>query len=356
MGTEISRYAIGIGAQVDQATVNSVVRDATGLTTGVAAGSDATGIHIRSDDDIDINMTRLAADLGTVPGSLTRLGSAFRSVEPSLSFTIDMMGNRFTPATPASGEFDLDEYMIQILEGARLVEETPASDFTPYEFSPTALYKTLKVWRATESWTFVGCTFDLSLAFVAGFRAPLTITVFADSVIHDDTEVFPTTDSATAFGNQLGAPPIFENAEIALDEVSRGMQTATLTITYERGEIGDANFPTGIRNTVGPSRTVELTANWYGDDAQDDFAFLETDLGNIGTSPLRLVRFRLGQEALAGDTINAFLFRLQNFEYETNNEVVNGEDVVRGITGHAVAAGDTGIGSGPDDEFRLLTI
>lgn len=355
MAKEQSKWAIGIGAQTDQATVNTDVSTATALQTTVADGSGATGILLRDDEDISLSMARLSDDLGMISGSLSRLGSSFRSTEPTCSFSIDMMGNRFTPATPGTNEFDLDEYMLRIFEGARLTEGTSAPANTTYQLAALQEYQTLKIWRSTESWTLVGCTFDLSWAFVAGEKCVLTVTVFADSVIHDDTEVFPATDAATAYGNQLGAPPIFQLAGAKLDSITRGMQSATLTVSYAQEQIGDSNVSTGIINSQG-QRTVAMTADWYVESTADDFANLEADLPALGTSPLRELEFALGQAAGAGDTINAFSFKLHNFEFEVLGEVNSGDNAVRTIAGHAVVAGATGTGSGPDTEFRIFTI
>ncbi len=354
MAKEPNQWKLGIGAQVDQATVNNAVLTATDLITGAAAGTDATGILLRDVEDISLTINRLADDLGSSPGSKSRIGSALQSSEPVLSFTIDMMGNR-TTATPSSGEYNLDEYMQRILAGARMTQGTPTGSETPYTLDAAQEYQSIKVWRSTESWTLVGCAFDLSWAFVAGEKARMTVTVFARSVIHDDTEVFPTNDVATAFGNQAGAPPIFQLAGAQADSVTRGMQSATVTLLHEREEIGDSNVAGGIINSEG-QRTAGLTADWYVDDTADDFANLEEDLPLSGAGPLRLFTFNLGQAAGAADTINAFAFDFQNFEIDSLDEVNNGDNAVRTITGHSVVAGASGIGSAAEGEFQVVSI
>ncbi len=52
MAKTLEALALGIGVQADQATVNAAVRDATDLIVGVATGTDATGIFLRSNEDL----------------------------------------------------------------------------------------------------------------------------------------------------------------------------------------------------------------------------------------------------------------------------------------------------------------
>ncbi len=354
MAKEVSKWAVGIGVQSDQATVNTNVSGATALLVGVASGSGATGILLRSDDDISLSMSRLSEEAGLVPGSLSRFGSVLQSTAPVLTFIVDMMGNRIATGTPDDGDFDLDEYMIRLFAGARLIDTASSGSATHYSFGSTQEYQTVKVWRSTESWTLVGCTFDLSWSFVAGAKCQMTVVVHADTVIYDNTEVFPTTSLLLAYGEQLGAPPIWESAGASLDSVTRGIQSATISLALRRTEIGDCNAATGIINSEG-ARTVSLTADWYVDTTADDFLDLEADLVTTGSGPLRLAKFNLGQLATAGVIANSFLFNLYNLEYDSLDEVVSGDNAVRRITGRTIVAGASGDGSTANTEFKILS-
>lgn len=361
MGKDQEAIAIGIGPQASQALVdiNAFVRDAVDLITGPASASGATGILLRSPEDLSKAFERIESDGGRVPGSLTRASGTFTRVEPTVSFVIDVMGNRFSPATPASGEFNFDEYFEQILSGARLVRGTEGANDTSYDFVAvpgTTTFKTLKIWRGlgnTESWTLVGCTFNLTFNSVAEEKSTVTVDVIADSVIYNSSDTFPPADVVDAFGNQRLAAPICELALSTLDSVERGFQTSSLAITYNVVDVKDSNVTGGLIKSQG-TRSIDFEAAYFRDTASDDFTFLEDNLD--GTGPAQLPAFfTIGQAAGAGDTINAVKFDIRSLRV-TATDKIDGEQVLRTIRGYATISGDSGVGIAANEEFSLSAV
>ncbi|MEE8543672.1 MAG: hypothetical protein V3S94_07425 [Gammaproteobacteria bacterium] len=328
--------ALGIGPQTALGTINDDVRDATELIDTVASPSGATGILLRNPEDLAKAMERIESDGGVVAGSRTRATGAKSRIVPTVSFDIDLKGNGGT-ATPSAGEFNALEYMIQILQGNRFIQEaTPGGTSTAYEFGiPTAAqsHKTLKIWRGTgapgsdEAWVLQDCTFNLSLAYVAGEKCVLTADVFAGLVIYHNDSTFP---AAPDFSTQVEAAPILSLAGASVDGVVRGFRSATLAIVYPEVDVPDSNATGGTTKQIGSPRDVQFTADWYGDDASDDFPdLLESDVGVP-------IFFTLGVPATAGLKINAWRVDMPLFRGVTTDKVdVESGDVVRTITGYA---------------------
>ncbi len=329
--------ALGIGPQTARGSINLAVRDATDLIVGPATGTDATGILLRNPEDLSKSMERIQSDLGSVTGSRTRVSGGLIRIEPTVSFDIDARGNGGATTTPVAGEFDALEYMLQLFEGARLLEGTPASSETPYAFGIPATanqYKTLKIWRGKvgssldEAWVLQDCTFNLSWAYVAGEKSVLTVDVFAGLVIHQTTTTFP---ASPDFGTQVDAPPILQLAGATINGVTRGFTSATLAIVYPEIDVPDSNVSGGITKEIGSPRDVTFTADWYTDDNPvDDFAeLLEADTGVP-------IVFTLGQIAGPSGNANAWRFDLPLFRGETTDKVdAEVGKVVRTITGYA---------------------
>ena len=368
MAKTTEALAIGIGPQSDQASVNTDVSGATELIDTVASPSGATGIFIRNNEDLAKSFNRIESDGGRAPGSLTRKSGVLTRVEPAVTFTIDLMGNLVTTTagTPLDDEYDFAEYFEQILAGARLDKADGTQPVTTYEFATddTAAYKTVKIWRGltdTESWTLVGCTFNLTFNHVAGEKSTVDVECVADSVIYDTTDTFPpnvapaTQDLSAAFGNQTLAAPILQLADAALDGVTRGFQSASLGLSYEVIETPDSNVTNGIIKTQG-TRNVTFTADWFHDTGETtgDYPNLETDLTQSGAA-VPQVLYRVGQTSGAAEDPNAVLFLIPSLRYETTDKV-DGEQVIRTISGYATISGTTGFGDGANEELRISAV
>lgn len=353
--------ALGIGPQTGLGSVNTFVRDAVNLITTEAAAGGATGILLRNPEDLAKSFERIESDGGVVPASLSRVSGALARIKPTISFTIDMKGNSGTAGTPDAGDFDEDEYLEQILEGARMTRASSLSTGTLWEFISTTQYKTLKIWRGTvgagsdEAFVLVDCTFTLDWTFVAGEKSVFTVNVFANSVIHQTNSTFPTNDLDDAYGTQQLAAPILQLAVATLDGAERGFTDASLSISYPEEEVPDCNVSGGITNLIGTPRTVEFSASWYLEQGEDDYALLENELLGATTEPA--VDFTLGQAAGAGQTINAWQFTIPSLRATTTDKVdgVAGR-VIRTITGYAVVAGDSGAGSDLNEELQLTAV
>ena len=355
--------AIGIGVQADQATVNPNVRDATDLVTTAIPTSptanEATGILLRSPEDLSKAFERIESEGGRAPGSLSRLSGAVSRVDPVISFTIDAMGSRADTTTPVAGEYDFPEYFLRLIAGARLEPFTPTSSTSQYRFAATdaGAYHTLKIWRGagalTESWVLIGCTFNLTWNFTAGEKVTIDVDVIADAVTYDgDTETFPPAILSVAYGNQTGGAPIFESAANSLDGVTRGWQTGTLAIAYDENEVQDCNASGGIINSQG-TRNVTFEAGFFRDTGDRDFDFLLDDLDSGATRPA--LSFRLGVVAGATSTVNSQTFLIPNWRI-TNTDKIDGDSVLRTITGYAVVVAGSGFGSAVDQEFELASV
>lgn len=356
MAQIVEAIAVGIGPQVDQTTVNAFVRDATALQTTVADGSGATGILLRNPEDLSKSMDRIESEGGVVPGSFSKVPGVLQRIDATVSFVIDAMGNRLSPATPAAGEFTFDEYFKQILAGAGLIEGVEDAAFTPYNLGPI-VHQTIKIWRGTtESWTLVGCALDLAFSHVAGEKNTITVTLNVDSVIYANDDTFPPEDLATAYGNQRLSAPILKSAGSTLNGITRGFISADLTVSYDTDSFGDCNAPEGeLKNQTG--LTIAFSADYYADtlETDGDFTGLEDELDS-GVSPLRQMTFRLGAAAGAGDVVNAMTFDIPNFAYLTVSKVDAADKVVRTISGEARVAGASGTGSAADEEFELRAV
>lgn len=347
------RIALGIGVQTLRGTPLAAVLNATGLITAAATGTDATGILLRDPGDLSKAFTRVESEGGTIPGSLSRLSGTFQRHEIAVSFTIDARGNGVATTTPIAGEFTFDEYFERILAGARLTRGAESSSDTLYEFASTQEFQTLKIWRGDdESWTLVGCTFNLTWNLTAGEKATITVDVIADSVVYNDADTFPPTAATVAYGTQLDASPILEQALVTLDSDIRGFQTASLSVSYGEVDFQDANVITGIVKEQ-DTRTVELSADFILDSVQAkrDFEQLANNLDS-GASPVLPVLFTLGQAAGAGEIQNAMKFDIPNWRI-TDTDKVDATKVVRTLTGFAVIAGSSGDGSLLNEEFVL---
>jgi hypothetical protein len=343
--------AIGIGPQTGLGAVNTDVRDATNLIDTVASASGATGILLRADSDLSLAFERIESDGGRSPGTLSRLSGTLSRVEPTISFVIDAMGNRLSPATPAAGEFNASEYMLQLLEGTRFVQDpVPAADATGYFFDTSTSFKTMKIWRginapaADEAWVLEDCTFNMTWNFTAGEKATITVDVFANAVTFQPGTTYPT---APDYGTQTGAAPILQTANASLDSQERGFVTASLAITYPAAQVPDSNVTGGITNVIGQPRTVEFQASWYVEKDEHDYPLLETD-ADVTIVPLS---FHLGQPAVAAGIINAWDFDIANLR--VTNQTKEDSDalrVLRSITGYAVVSG-----GGTDNQELILS-
>lgn len=363
MAKTTEALALGIGVQSDQTTVNADVRDATELITAAASASGATGILLRANEDLSKSFDRIESDGGRVPGSLTRQTGSLSRVEPAVSFTIDLMGRVIATTTPIAGEFTFPEYMERILAMVRLEQGTETSSDTPYEFATTAAaaFHTLKIWRGltdTESWTLVGCTANLTFNNTASEKSTVTVDIVADSVIYDRADTFPpnvhpdTQDLDAAFGNQQLAAPICELAGSAFDGVTRGFQTATLSVAYDVLETPDSNVTGGLLKTQG-TRDIQYSADYFHDTGETagDYPQLEDDLLQSGAA-VPQVAFTIGQAAGAGETQNAIAFLIPSLRVE-NTTKVDGEQVLRTISGYATISGTTGFGDAANEELRI---
>lgn len=349
--------AIGIGPQVDRDTVNVSVRDATDLITGPATGTDATGILLQLPDDLSKTMERIESDGGTLPGSLTRRSGTFIRVEPTVSFPINWKGNGIATGTPDAGDFDAAEYLLQILQGARLIQSASEATGTEHTLGAVAdatTFKTLKIWRGasggTESWTLVGCTFNLSWGITPEEVTPCTVSVIADSVIYNGSDTFPPATPTLAYGEQLNASPICELSSSSIDGTERGFQSATLSVSYVEDVTPDSNAGGGRFKSQG-TRTVQFEADFFRDDAENDFDFLTTNLDASG-APQVPVSFRIGAEAGAGEIALATVFDLTTWRI-TNQDKATGNQVVRTMSGYVITSGTTGFGSSINEELML---
>ena len=357
--------ALGIGVQSDQFTVNTNVSTATQLITGVASGSGATGILVRNNSDFSVSFEREESEGGRVPGSLTRMSGVLKRTVPAFSFVIDWMGRVIATTTPIAGEYDPAEYMVRILAANRLDKGTSTSSDTPFEYATDAsgAFHTLKLWRGTgagtESWTLVGCTFNLTWDHTPNDKSTLTVEVIADSVIFLASDTFPTNatdDLPTAFGNQRLAAPICQLAGAALDGITRGFQTASITSTYDVVETLDSNVATGKLNEQG-QRTVEASVDFFADTLETvgDFPKIEDNLDQTSAAPAPKLTFIIGQVAGAGDIANAMELLIPSWRITGNEEVTgDNEQVVRRVTGYAAPSGDdASFGTAANEEQRV---
>ena len=375
MADVLEGIALGIGVQEDQRTVNPNILNATELITaaipiGDDAQQEATGILLRSPEDLSKAFERIEADGGVTPGSLTRESGSFIRVDSVVAFTIDLMGSRGDVGSPIlDNEFDLSEYMLRILAGVRLADITASTNaHTEYTFnaSSAGVYHSLKIWRGTgaktESWVLVGCTFNLTWNYSAGDKATLDVEVLADSVIYQgNANTFPAlslSDPASAYGNQTGAAPILENAEVIVNGVTqRGFQTGTLTIAYPVNEVQDTRFSGGIRKSQGTPREVKFEAVFFADDDTpdgQDFDFLEEEFD--GNLPGPVLEFQLGVTAVPNGIANALRIFIPSWRVESTDKV-DGDHVLRTITGYGARRGtDAVFGTGANEEFRLRSV
>ncbi len=361
MAKEQEAITLGIGVQANQATVLPAVLNATALITGPATGTDATGILLRSPEDLSKAFERIESDGGRVPGSLSRASGVLSRVEPAVSFTIDLKGSSGDLTTPVAGEYDFDEYMLRLIAGARLEPESPTSSGSEYRFAatPAAAFHSLKIWRGLgngESWTLVGCTFNLGFNFSAGEKATIDVDVIADSVIYNRGDVFPNADAA-AFGNQRLAAPIVELAVSTIDGDLRPFQTGTIAVAYDEVDTQDSNVITGLIKSQG-TRSIDVSIGYFEDDGfpvppLGDFDYLENELDSGGLGPR--VEFTAGILSGAGGVANAVKFLVPNFRV-TGTDKIDGEQVLRTLSGYAAIAGVAGFGSAADQELSLEAV
>ncbi len=332
--------ALGIGAQTAKGSINIPVRDAVDLITGPATGTNATGILLRNAEDLAKSMERIQTDLGVLPGSRTRATGGFIRVDATVSFDIDWKGNGETTGTPDADDYDAQEYLLQILQGNRLLKGTGTTSETPYAYgipSAAEAFKTLKIWRGTtvssESWVLQDCQFNLTWAWTAGDKCILTVDVLVGSVSHSIGDTFPPATPAAAYGNQVDAPPILgtDPAGASINGSVRGFLNATLSSVYPVVDALDSNVATGVSKELGSPREVAFSADWYAETGEDDFAdSLEQDAGIP-------IFFTLGIPAPgAAALINAWKMTIPLFRGETHDKVdVEHNKVVRTITGYA---------------------
>jgi hypothetical protein len=354
---------LGIGLQTGKGVVNPDAVNWVDLITGPADATNATGILLRNRADLSKALERIESDGGTVPGGLSRLTGVKTRISAALSFTIDAMGNRgtATAGTPVAGDFPLDEYMIQILEGARMKELLAGAAGTTYEFSATAKeYKTIKVWRGfrddagnEEAFIFSDCQINLTFNFTAGEKATITCDVIVGQVDHNIASTFPDNalnDLNAAFGNQILAAPVLERAGATLGGVVRGFQTGTLAITVPEQTFPDSNITGGIDTDTGSPRDVTFDATWFVDTASDDFGLLEDDLDGAGP----VMEFTLGQDAVASGLVNALKFSVSHLRATTTDkaDADSGDKVLRTISGYAAI----GSGGTTNQEFILEAV
>ncbi len=349
------QIALGIGPQVDIGTVNTDVRDATNLVATGALSNTAYGIYLRDPEDLSKAFERIESDGGTVPGSLSRVSGAFQRVDPTVSFEIDVIGNR-DPAATTAGSYDFLPYMLEILQGARIdkINENPGDTEYLFHTDTAKTYKTLKIWRDFVSYTLVGCTFTLDYAFTSGENARCTVNVFANEVIYNNNDTFPTNPPATAYGTQFEAAPILGTAGASLNGDVRGFTDATLSINYPELDFPDCNLAGGRANLIGTPRTVEFSATWYkdGNASSDDFDRLTENLSSTG-SPAPQMLFTLGAEEPAS-LANVIGFQIPAWRVTNTEKVTNEAGVVaRTITGYAAIAGSTGTGSAAEQELVI---
>lgn len=356
MAKIIEKVALCIGLQVaGRGTVLAAISGATGMIEGAATGTNGTGIFLRSSDDLSLAFERVENDGGT-SGGLTEHGSRLSGgrlrTDSALVFTIDVKGNGVATDGPASPDYDQAEYLERILSMGGFALGTSGSSDTTYEFSGTQLWHSIKVWRNGESWTLVGCRADLAYSFTAGDKATLTVTVHNDTVIHDADDTFPTTIPATAYGNQVDPAPILQQANCALDGVTRGFQSASLSIAYAAQDFADCNLADGIQTDAG-IRTVDFSGDYIVDGGADstDFANLESDM-DTGTSPVTAMIFTCGQAAGDADLQEATKFDIPNLRI-TSHAKVSSTSVVRTLAGYAVIAGSAGDGSAAQEELVI---
>ena len=332
------KIAIGIGPQAALGDINTDVRDATQLIVTVADGTTpnaATGILLREREDLSQSVARIQTDLGTVTGSRTRATGGFIRNEASISFDIDWKGNGGTTIGPNVGDYDALEYLIQLLEGHRLLQGTGTTSETPYAFGAPAVantYKTLKIWRGTDALVIQDCLFNLSWAITAGEKAVLTVDVLPGLVTPQTGQTFPT---PVDFGTQIGAPPIAGDGtlggEATLAGQTRGFKTATISSTYPVIDEQDINIPGGRINELGSPRDIQVSIDWFAESGQDDFANILTADAGVPLS------FQIGAAAPGGTSfINAWRHTFPLFRGEDIAKVdAESVKVVRTITGYA---------------------
>ena len=355
-----SAWALGLGPQADQATTNPNVLDITAdlQTTPVptAGGSPgATGILVRDPADISQAFNRIESDGGTLPGSLSRISGSLQRIEPVLSFEIDAMGGQTPFGNPAAtGDFNFMEYMEQILAGTRLsaIQENLTISVYSLENDPTQLYKTLKVWSKRgagavgEAWVFSGCTFGITWNLTAGEKVPMSIEVFADSVIYQQNATFPQATIATAYGDQVNAPPLLERASATLNSLDRGFQSGTISIGYESEDFQDCNAVGGIVNSQG-TRNIIADLDWIAITEDDDFPKLEQDSFATGECT---IDFAIGQPT--APILNAMGLTILHLRYTAETKV-DSTKTVRKITGYA-SLGDDALTDGT--EFQIYAV
>jgi len=346
---------LGIGPQTAKGAPSADVTGATDIHDLPAAPGLATGILVRNLGDLSLSFERIESDGGRSPGSDSRFSGVLQRIDiPTFSFSINLLGPR-TPTPAAMGDFDVDEYMLQIFQGTRIAQGTSDGSKTDYAFVPKKLstgYKTLKVWRGNqgspgdeEAFVFSDCTFGLTFNFVAGEVATLDVDVFAGGVVHQwgvgTGATFPDnvlSDLATAYGSQLGAAPLMGSADASLDGHTRGFQSATVSIGYPEQEVPDCNVGGGIDKDTGSPRTVDITATWFVAAEGDDFGLLSDELDGAGPSLL----FTLGREEPA-TIANSLLFTVDRFRGTTHDKAdgESGGMMLRTLTGYAAIGAST---------------
>jgi len=348
MAKVLDRIALGIGAQVDQATPLAAVEDATALISGAASGTDATGIFVDK-NNVQFGFNRVESDPRMFEDTLRPLAGTFYRVEPTLSFSMDVVGGGQTLTTPASGEYDLTEAMERILAGAGFDGGTSSSSNTTYGVEASSIeYQTLKLWRGDsttsnrdEAWVFVGCVFDVTWNFTAGEKATMDVTVHADSVIHkaagatDSTNVnFPTSIN---YGTQDSTTlPVMRDSQAIIGADTRGIVSGSISLTNEIQEVGDSNSATGVLKEH-TGRMIEWSGDFYTDDtsAADVGIDYDTLVGNVSENIE--VKFFLGAASTStGEVANALKFTIPNARFTATTKADGGLNVIRSVGAYAV--------------------
>lgn len=336
------QYAIILGVQSAEGTVNATVRDATAIGT---ANSGSTGLGlVIVDESMKLEFGRSENDGTPYTGTFSKAFGEFLATETSFEFDFRWKGGG-DPTPTIAGEFDLHPAIAELLKGHGLFKGTATGDLTPYVIG-TPSFLTFKVWRGARSWTLMDCRVEsISTKFVPKDSAVATATITVGSVVNGSvSDTFPVT---IAYGTQTTlTPPVLRNAGCAVGAVTRGYIDGTLESKLELDEYPDCNATLGsVFEQVG--REFSWKGKFYVDstDVTQDYDILTST-----SQPTEDINFTLGVNSAGTTPAEAVQFIMRNVQWKKQAFAQEAGRIVWDLEGYA-----THDGAG-NDEFLINAV
>lgn len=292
------QIAIIVGEQSAEGTINATIRDATAVSA-------TTGILIRK-DSLNLELERLEEPGEEIAGTFTKTPGDFLLAQAAeFSFDVTLRGAG-TALVPGDGDHDIPAPILDLFEGAGVVDVSSTADITNYGLAAPK-FLTIKVWRGGQAFVFQDCHTNLSLKLTPKEVGVLTVTVLSGAVTHRDSDTFP---SSIAYGKQeTTSAPVLKSAGAQIGSVVRGFIEGTLEITPEYEEFPDSNAALGASNEM-TGRGITFKGQFFVDSTDHD-----QDWQNlIRSSSFEDFSFRLG--AVDGNPSNSLRFVLKRVDLQ----------------------------------------